>query len=287
MRRESLLRKMALPVVMAGAFMFATSCSNEDYLPIETDNDVEMPEESFIGLDNIEMGPSSTLDVQQFKEAADRFSTKMVLNADNTISLVDGTTADDLKISEPLFRFFNDVIKYWNEHPTKLMGKGNATKGIMTATRGGNILCDVAASEIYSVTYFLGWRFTAKLFQMWYFDNRNSDYVLTDREWAPVARYSKSIVGQNYQNSPFQISDNTYYQNGVSFYQASYDLMFALGSSTVNFDESGNPVGLSDFYDFNAGGRDYLYETLVTIIRWIGDDGGFAVKYGIVKPAQD
>ncbi len=226
---------------------------------------------------------TTAFDVRQFKEAADRFSTKMVFREDNTIFLMEGATADDLKISEPLFAFFNDIVKYWNEHPAKFMGKGNKTKGLMTSTRGGNILCDIAASEIYSITYILGWRFSAKLFQMWYFDNRTNDYFLTDREWSPVAKYSKNIVGQNFRNDSFTFENSTYYQNGVSFYQAPNDLKLALGSSTVVFDESGNAVGLSDFYDFNAGNRDYLYEALVTFIRWIGDDGGYAVKYGIVK----
>lgn len=283
MKRRTSLYKLTLSVVMACFLGFAASCSNDDYLPIDSE-DQNLLSDSFIGIENIEVGPKSAFETKQFKEAADRFSKRLMFKKDNTISLMDGTTADNLNISESLFELFNGVVRYWNEHPVNFIGRNNQLL-ISTDTRGGNILCDVAASEIYSITAVFGWKLTAKLFRMWYFDNRSSEYTLTDQEWTPVAGYSNSVIGQNYQNNPFMIDETTYYQNGVSFYNSSsYDLKFALGNCTVYFDGNGNAVGLSDFYDFNAGDRGTINETLMAIIRWIGDDGGYPISFGVVKP---
>lgn len=285
MKQRNFMHSLTLSVVLAGVF-FTTSCSNDDYLSVDSETE-ELTFDTYIGLDDVKAGPYTAYEMDLFREAAGRYSSRLEFEQDNTVSLMEGTTAGYLNISENLFELFNGVIGYWNEHPATFIDRRNSLVGFSTATRGGNILCDIAASEIYSITAIMGWKLTAKLFRLWYFDNRSSEYTLTDREWQPVASSANSIVGQNYRNNPFMVSESTYYQNSVSFYGASSDLKFALGSCTINFDADGYAVGLSDFYDFDAGNRGTVNETLMSIIRWIGDDGGFAVKYGIVKPAQD
>ncbi len=289
MKKETLLHNLVLSFIMIVVLTFSSSCSNDDFFSMDYDN----PNQSFatyISLGNIKSGSLTAFQKEQFKEAAHRFSCRLVFEKDNTISLIEGTTAQDLKISNNLFELFNEVIDLWNEKPTTLIiKKANIpmTKGgdpESTTTRGGNVFCDIAANTIYNIIVSNGWTLTAKLFHMWYFDNRCSTYTLTYQEWTPIATYSNNNVGTNYQNNSFTYEGYTYYQKSLSFYNASNDLRFALGTSTISIDYNGYAVGLSDFYDFNAGDRSFINETLVSIIRNIGDEGGFPIKYGIVKP---
>ncbi|HPX99706.1 MAG TPA: hypothetical protein PK938_07590, partial [Bacteroidaceae bacterium] len=144
---------MAVSLVMA---LFVTSCSNDDFFSMDYDNP-NLSFKSFISVNDIKTGPSTTFEKEQFKEAAYRFSCRLFFEKDNTISLIEGTTADELKISANLFELFNEVIDLWNENPTALIIKKNKaprTKGgdpESTSTRGGNVFYDLAATSIYNI----------------------------------------------------------------------------------------------------------------------------------------
>ena len=289
MKKGNKSLKVILSFLLLGVLSITISCSNNDIFSMDYDN-LSNYSRSYIELPNINKQPLTVFEKEQFKEAAYRFSCRLMFEKDNSISLMEGTTANELKISAELFKLFNDVIDLWNENPTTLItkkGKISRTKGDdpeSTSTRGGNLIYDIVATTIYNRIVSNGWIFTAKLFYMWYFDNNSNTYTLTEEEWLPIATYSKNSVDENFKNNPFTYQGSTYYQNIISFYDASDDLHFALGSSTITINDDGYAVGLYDYYDFNAGDPPLKDETIVFIIRTIGDKGGFPVKFGIVKP---
>lgn len=273
-------------------FFFVTffiGCSNEELFSIGHSNRI-LNFNSHIELMNIENGLQSAFEKKQFKEAAERFSSRLILNEDNTFALLEGATAAELNISNNLFELFHSVIIYWNTHPASLIIKSDKqltrTKGNnpeSSSTLGGNLLCDIAASAIYYTIVSNGWDLTANLFHMWYFDNRSSAYSLTEQEWTPISIYSNGCVGADFCNDAFEYDETTYYQNEISFYGSSSDLRYSLGSSIVSFNSNGQSVGLLDFYNFNSGDLSFVDANLISVIHCVGNNGGFAINYGIVN----
>ncbi len=94
------------------------SCSNSNSIsPNNTDDNKTF--QTYIDVDpNSET--RTDLEKELFKEATDRFSSKMIVNEDGTMTLIEGTTADDLQISPELFELFNNVLDIYNEKPTPI-----------------------------------------------------------------------------------------------------------------------------------------------------------------------
>ncbi len=287
MKKQNCFHKIALSFAIVSVVLFAASCSNDDFFLMDFD-DVENPGSPYIDVTDFHDGPKTALEKEQFKEATMRFSSRLIYGKDKTLYLIEGTTAEELNISESLFQLFKESVACWNENPTDIIfkpGKVKRTKGQSpeSSTRGGNFICDAAATAIYNYMTSSNWPLASNLFNMWYFDNRSSDYTLSQNEWSAVSSYADSIVGSNYQNNSFSSKHCTYYDNCVSFYGNNADLKYSLGSCSIYFNASGAPDGMYDVYDFNKGDRSFVSESLTTIIRWIGDDGGFVVKYGVQR----
>ena len=78
-----------------------------------------------------------------------------------------------------------------------------------------------------------------------------SDYIIDNADFATVQSVAGSL-SQSALGSCISVTmgGSTYYKKGVSFYNND-DLDWALGSATVYYNGSGNPVGVYDFYDFD------------------------------------
>ena len=99
--------------------------------------------------------------------------------------------------------------------------------------------------------------------QYWY---AKGDLYLDENDWQGIKRIAESFVQQNdWESLKKKIGKNSmnieitaqgdtiqYYKQVINFYD--YDnYNYALGSSTINFTEEGQAVGLYDVYDFNYG----------------------------------
>lgn len=97
------------------------------------------------------------------------------------------------------------------------------------------------------------------------------DRKLTKREFAEIAAYAESVVGNYRKNGALKMVDakgNVYYQNVISFY-SNEKFDFAFGSATVAFNERGKAVGFFDVYDFDPkpyGKRGLLAETVTRAV---------------------
>ena len=69
---------------------------------------------TYIDVDVKNGDAKSLVEREQFKEATDRFSSKLSYNEDGTVSLSDNTTSQDIQISPELFEMFNEVIDIYN-----------------------------------------------------------------------------------------------------------------------------------------------------------------------------
>ncbi len=286
--KKNYLKRVSILIQLITILGFTTGCSNDDFLFMNYYPD-ESYFQQYIEINNIESGPKSKFERQQFINAAQRFSDKLTIKNNNTIHLTNKITSEDINISPQLFNIFCEVVDIWNENPSVIMHKpsdmtrSKSNNPESTSTRGGNIICDAAATIIYNTTVNNGWTLTAKLFNMWYFENRSSLYTLSTDEWSPIASYSKNAVGNNYKDNAFIYNGQTYYRKELSFYNAGSDLKFSLGSSNISFNNNGSAVGLSDIYNFNAGDRSFINESITAVIRWIGNEGGFEIGYGIYQ----
>ena len=92
------------------------------------------------------------------------------------------------------------------------------------------------------------------------------DLYLDENDWQGIKHIAESFVQQNdWESLKKKIGKNSmnieitaqgdtiqYYKQVINFYD--YDnYNYALGSSTINFTEEGQAVGLYDVYDFNYG----------------------------------
>ena len=126
--------------------------------------------------------------------------------------------------------------------------------------------------------------------QYWY---AKGDLYLDENDWQGIKRIAESFVQQNdWESLKKKIGKNSmnieitaqgdtiqYYKQVINFYD--YDnYNYALGSSTINFTEEGQAVGLYDVYDFNYGveiKRD-TWNNVVTIAA-----GAIGELYGAVS----
>ncbi len=117
-----------------------------------------------------------------------------------------------------------------------------------------------------------------------YCSGAGGTYRLNNAEWAAAANYARGAMSQSYMNgTAFSYNGSTYYSTQVSFYGAGGDLRYAYGTATVTFDSSGEPVGMQDTYDFNAGSRSALNELVTGIGGFAGGNGNsFEIKSGLI-----
>ena len=285
-RRLNYYLKLVTSLIVAIVTM---SCGNDDYLSMDN-LFINNTFQSYIGLNNIKDGPKTKLEIMLFNEAAERFSSKVIIGKDNTARLIEGTNACNLNISPELFILFSEVLNSWNDNPVTLIRTQNKNMPRTKSgdpepqeTRGGTLIRDIAASQVYFITSSCGWTLTAKLFHMWYFDNRCSDYTLTNDEWTPIESYSNDNIGDDYKHNSFLYGGVRYYSQGISFYSSSNDLKYAIGDCNVSVDDNGYAVGMKDYYNFDESNRSAINEAIVSVLRWVGDDMGYVIKYGVYR----
>ena len=242
-------------VMCCTILIFLNSCEKDDF--------VQYPE--FLFINDVHKPTFSNEDIRIFKEASQRMSDNIVFEK---TQIRISKTAKELNIDQKLFDKWYYFIKLYNDGkidikkmPTgslarlysedKLEGRG---------TRGGNILCDMAACSVHGALGTLGWRTSQSYFDMWYFDNRSSAYTMSFRQWQAASNYAIQFAGSNYQNNPTYINGELFYANQVSYYNADYDLAESYGTATVYFNQYGQPVGFKDTYDFNKGNRGFPAE---------------------------
>ena len=117
MKKAIYLKRTSL---FTALFCFITfvSCSNSSSISSNNIDD-NKTFHTFIDV-NPNSETQTDLEKELFKEATDRFSSKMIVNEDGTMTLIEGTTADDLQISPELFELFNNVLDIYNEKPTPI-----------------------------------------------------------------------------------------------------------------------------------------------------------------------
>ena len=117
MKKGICLKRTSLFTVMF-CFITFVNCSNRSSISsINIDNNKTF--QTFIDVNpNSEI--QTDLEKELFKEASDRFSSKLIVNEDGTMALIEGTTADNLQISPELFELFNNVIDIYNEKPVPI-----------------------------------------------------------------------------------------------------------------------------------------------------------------------
>lgn len=117
MKKAIFLKRTSL---FTALFCFITFVSCSDSSSISSNNiDDNKTFQTFIDV-NPNSETLTDLEKELFKEATDRFSSKMIVNEDGTMTLIEGTTADDLQISPELFELFNNVLDIYNEKPTPI-----------------------------------------------------------------------------------------------------------------------------------------------------------------------
>ena len=117
MKKGICLKRTSLFTVMF-CFITFVNCSNRSSISsINIDNNKTF--QTFIDVNpNSEI--QTDLEKELFKEASDRFSSKLIVNEDGTMALIEGTTADNLQISPELFELFNNVIDIYNKKPVPI-----------------------------------------------------------------------------------------------------------------------------------------------------------------------
>lgn len=117
MKKAIFLKRTSL---FTALFCFITFVSCSDSSSISSNNiDDNKAFQTFIDV-NPNSETLTDLEKELFKEATDRFSSKMIVNEDGMMTLIEGTTADDLQISPELFELFNNVLDIYNEKPTPI-----------------------------------------------------------------------------------------------------------------------------------------------------------------------
>lgn len=99
-------------------FITFVSCSNSSSISSNNIDD-NKTFQTFIDV-NPNSETLTDLEKELFKEATDRFSSKLIVNEDGTMALIEGTTASELQISTELFELFNNVIDIYNKKPTPI-----------------------------------------------------------------------------------------------------------------------------------------------------------------------
>lgn len=99
-------------------FITFVSCSNSSSISSNNIDD-NKTFQTFIDV-NPNSETLTDLEKKLFKEATDRFSSKLIVNEDGTMTLIEGTTASDLQISTELFELFNNVLDIYNKKPTPI-----------------------------------------------------------------------------------------------------------------------------------------------------------------------
>ena len=117
MKKGIILIRATLFTVMC-CFITFVSCSNSSSISSNNIDD-NKTFQTFIDV-NPNSETQTDLEKELFKEASDRFSSKLIVNEDGTMVLIDGTTADDLQISPELFELFNNVIDIYNKKPVPI-----------------------------------------------------------------------------------------------------------------------------------------------------------------------
>lgn len=117
MKKGIILIRATLFTVMC-CFITFVSCSNSGSISSNNIDD-NKTFQTFIDV-NPNSETQTDLEKELFKEASDRFSSKLIVNEDGIMVLIDGTTADDLQISPELFELFNNVIDIYNKKPVPI-----------------------------------------------------------------------------------------------------------------------------------------------------------------------
>jgi len=99
-------------------FITFVSCSNSSSISSNNIDD-NKTFQTFIDV-NPNSETQTDLEKELFKEATDRFSSKLIVNEDGTMALIEGTTASELQISTELFELFNNVIDIYNKKPVPI-----------------------------------------------------------------------------------------------------------------------------------------------------------------------
>ena len=273
MKRTVYSFTIIVAIILTSGLLLLQGCQKEAYIDPE-----------FLSIPNIENKTSFTPDEKRImKQANDRMSHYLSWEGDK-LTLGDAT-ATKLKIAPELYGYLYSIIDMYNE---------NAVESPVTLpiTKEQDFddnsviedIADIAAGQVRAYMFSQGWNTSAKLFGMWY-QGRDNSYHLTDSEWSAVSSHARQSVGSNFRKNPTNIGGHTYYQNQVSFYNASTDLKYSYGTATVTFDSVGSPVGFRDTYDFNSmpiGDRDLKSEGITRAVGIIGAAGGNAKPVTIV-----
>lgn len=125
---------------------------------------------------------------------------------------------------------------------------------------------------------------------VWYFVGKGQKKEVSPEVFQRIAKAAveSRAASEKRFHGPRQVTidGKIYYSQTISFYE--YDEFdYALGCSTIFFDEKGVPVGLRDRYDFNeAKHRDTDAEKDTTFMDKLEQDG-LAKSYDIVYGIHD
>lgn len=117
MKKENILKRASLFTIVS-CFITLVSCSKSSSISSNNIDD-NKTFQTFIDV-NPNSETLTDLEKELFKEATDRFSSKLTENENGTMALIEGTTADNLQISPELFELFNNVIDIYNEKPVPI-----------------------------------------------------------------------------------------------------------------------------------------------------------------------
>lgn len=248
-------------------------------------DDVKQHDE-YLNIEDFNKTNLSNEELRIIKEAGQRMSDNIVFEG-SKIRVT--KSSKELNMDQELFDQWYYFVQLYNDGkidiqkaPSIALSRANPEDG-NTGTRGGNLMCDLAANSILGTLTTFGWRTCRSYLDMWYFENRSIPYTMSADNWSEASKYAKQYVGINFRKNPVRIGGLWVYAHSVSYYNGSMDLAQSYGTATVYFNAAGEPVGFKDTYNFNEGDRSWAAEAGTTVIRTItnGGNGGYDIVYGI------
>ncbi|MDR0973542.1 MAG: hypothetical protein LBM61_06115 [Prevotellaceae bacterium] len=121
-----------------------------------------------------------------------------------------------------------------------------------------------------------------------YLDNTGTTMELSKDTFQLIAaetlKLQEAAGGRLAGTTSVNINGKRYYTKCINFYGCR-DFDYALGCSTLYFDEEGTPVGIYDRYDFDAAKhRDTLAEQLTELMSFLASKGigkAYDIVYGV------
>jgi hypothetical protein len=251
-------RITGLAIVLAGMIsigFFMTGCQEE-----ESDFFAKMPlYKTYLSITDFS---SKTT----FSNAEKRILIEAMGRIEKYLQIDDGhwtisKTAQELNMAEDIYDIFNTFFSLGDYLQQDIKPVTIRLKSGEESSSGG--ICDTAYAVImgYLSLYsgsdnasasanILGTDFSLTCFNN-YWSGTGSDMNLTNAQFDNIKTF---IPSRNNSNGLTVFSKNgtTYYKGSVSFYNTPYAL--SLGTATITYNASFQPVGLADTYDFNVSG---------------------------------